>query len=193
MYGIYPFVTSSNTVASYIPIGSGLNAEYQTLGIFKAYSTRVGEGPFPTELFDSTGQKMGDIGAEFGTVTKRKRRCGWLDLVSLKHSCEINNVKKLCITKVDVLSNFDEIKVCISYNGLSIDEVDFSDNEFFQKNKTLPTDYVSFESWGEIRNPSKFEDLDKNLKSYLRFIEEHIGKPIEIISYGPERSETIFR
>ena len=116
-HGSYPFVTSSNTISSNISIGSGLQVDYETIGIFKAYATRVGNGPFPSELFDKIGDYIADKGVEFGTVTKRKRRCGWLDLVSLKYSCEINNVKELCITKVDVLNELDEIKICKSYKG----------------------------------------------------------------------------
>ena len=109
-HGSYPFVTSSNTVSSNIIIGSGLQVDYKTVGIFKAYATRVGNGPFPSELFDEIGDYIAETGVEFGTVTKRKRRCGWLDLVSLKYSCQVNRVNELCITKIDVLNNLKEIK-----------------------------------------------------------------------------------
>ena len=109
-HGSYPFVTSSNTISSNIMIGSGLQVDYQTVGIFKAYATRVGNGPFPSELFDQIGDYIAETGVEYGTVTKRKRRCGWLDLVSLKYSCQINQVNELCITKIDVLNNLEEIK-----------------------------------------------------------------------------------
>ena len=115
-HGSYPFVTSSNTVSSNIVIGSAMQVDYKTVGIFKAYATRVGNGPFPSELFDNVGDYIAEKGVEIGTVTKRKRRCGWLDLVSLKYSCEINRVDELCITKADVLNNLSEIKVCKSYN-----------------------------------------------------------------------------
>ena len=108
-HGSYPFVTSSNTISSNIVIGSGLQVDYQTVGIFKAYATRVGNGPFPSELFDEIGDYIAETGVEFGTVTKRKRRCGWLDLVSLKYSCQVNRVNELCITKIDVLNSLKEI------------------------------------------------------------------------------------
>ena len=191
-HGSYPFVTSSNTISSNIVIGSGLQVNYETLGIFKAYATRVGNGPFPSELFDSVGDYIAEKGVEFGTVTKRKRRCGWLDLVSLKYSCEINRVKELCITKVDVLNDLKEIKVCKSYEGKSFNEINFSNSNFLDTCNLVESDYEIFPSWGNLEN-NDYQNLPKNLKNYISYIENYLGIPIKIISLGPERNQTIIK
>ena len=191
-HGSYPFVTSSNTISSNIVIGSGLQVNYETLGIFKAYATRVGNGPFPSELFDSVGDYIAEKGVEFGTVTKRKRRCGWLDLVSLKYSCEINRVKELCITKVDVLNDLKEIKVCKSYEGKSFNEINFSNSNFLDTCNLVESDYEIFPSWGNLEN-NDYQDLPKNLKNYISYIENYLELPIKIISLGPERNQTIIK
>ena len=191
-HGSYPFVTSSNTISSNIVIGSGLQVNYETLGIFKAYATRVGNGPFPSELFDSVGDYIAEKGVEFGTVTKRKRRCGWLDLVSLKYSCEINRVKELCITKVDVLNELKEIKVCKSYEGKSFNEINFSNSNFLDTCNLLESDYEIFPSWGNLEN-NDYQKLPENLKNYISYIENYLDIPIKIISLGPERNQTIIK
>ena len=192
-HGSYPFVTSSNTVSSNIVIGSAMQVDYKTVGIFKAYSTRVGNGPFPSELFDNVGDYIAEKGVEIGTVTKRKRRCGWLDLVSLKYSCEINRVNELCITKADVLNNLSEIKVCKSYNLKKYEEVNFSDSDILESLSLDENDFELFSSWGEIKDLSNFENLPENLKKFISYIEEYLSIPIKIISLGPERNQTIIR
>ena len=192
-HGSYPFVTSSNTVSSNIVIGSAIQVDYKTVGIFKAYATRVGNGPFPSELFDNVGDYIAEKGVEIGTVTKRKRRCGWLDLVSLKYSCEINRVNELCITKADVLNNLSEIKVCKSYNSKKYEEVNFSDSVILESLSLDDNDFESFSSWGEIKDLSNFENLPENLKKFISYIEEYLSIPIKIISLGPERNQTIIR
>jgi len=192
-HGSYPFVTSSNTVSSNIVIGSALQVDYQTVGIFKAYATRVGNGPFPSELFDDIGDYIAEKGFEFGTVTNRKRRCGWLDLVSLKYSCEINRVNELCMTKADVLSNLSEIKVCKSYNSKKYENVNFSESDILGSLSLENSDFVSFSTWGEIEDLSNFETLPENLKKYILYIENYLNIPIKIISLGPERNQTIIR
>ena len=192
-HGSYPFVTSSNTVSSNIVIGSAMQVDYKTVGIFKAYATRVGNGPFPSELFDNVGDYIAEKGVEIGTVTKRKRRCGWLDLVSLKYSCEINRVDELCITKADVLNNLSEIKVCKSYNSKKYEEVNFSDSVILESLSLDDNDFESFSSWGEIKDLSNFENLPENLKKFISYIEEYLSIPIKVISLGPERNQTIIK
>ena len=192
-HGSYPFVTSSNTVSSNIVIGSALQVDYQTVGIFKAYATRVGNGPFPSELFDDIGDYIAEKGVEIGTVTKRKRRCGWLDLVSLKYSCEINRVNELCMTKADVLNNLSEIKVCKSYNSKKYEDVNFSESDILESLSLENSDYEVFSTWGEIEDLSNFETLPDNLKKYISYIENYLNIPIKIISLGPERNQTIIR
>ncbi len=192
-HGSYPFVTSSNTVSSNIVIGSALQVDYQTVGIFKAYATRVGNGPFPSELFDDIGDYIAEKGVEIGTVTKRKRRCGWLDLVSLKYSCEINCVNELCMTKADVLNNLSEIKVCKSYNSKKYENVNFSESDILESLSLENSDFEVFSTWGEIEDLSNFETLPDNLKKYISYIENYLNIPIKIISLGPERNQTIIR
>ncbi len=192
-HGSYPFVTSSNTVSSNILIGSGIQVDYKTVGIFKAYTTRVGNGPFPSELFDEIGDYIADKGVEIGTVTKRKRRCGWLDLVSLKYSCEINRVNTLCMTKADVLNYLSEIKICKSYNSKKFEDINFSESNVLDSLTLKDDDFEVFSSWGEIKDISKFEILPDNLKKYISYIENYLNIPIKIISLGPERNQTIIR
>ena len=192
-HGSYPFVTSSNTVSSNIVIGSAIQVDYKTVGIFKAYATRVGNGPFPSELFDDVGDYIAKKGVEIGTVTKRKRRCGWLDLVSLKYSCEINRVDELCMTKADVLNNLSEIKVCKSYNSKKYEDVNFSESYSLDSVSLDDEDFELFPSWDEVKDLSKFENLPYNLKKFISYIEEYLSIPIKIISLGPERNQTIIR
>ena len=192
-HGSYPFVTSSNTISSNIMIGSGLQVDYQTVGIFKAYATRVGNGPFPSELFDQIGDYIAETGVEYGTVTKRKRRCGWLDLVSLKYSCQINQVNELCITKIDVLNNLEEIKICKSYQGQSFEEINFNDSDSLKSFSLNEDDFKIFQSWGDITKVKDFDSMPQSLKNYIQYIEEYLEIPIKIISLGPERNQTIIR
>jgi len=192
-HGSYPFVTSSNTISSNIMIGSGLQVDYQTVGIFKAYAIRVGNGPFPSELFDQIGDYIAETGVEYGTVTKRKRRCGWLDLVSLKYSCQINQVNELCITKIDVLNNLEEIKICKSYQGQSFEEINFNDSDSLKSFSLNEDDFKIFQSWGDISKVKDFDSMPQSLKNYIQYIEEYLEIPIKIISLGPERNQTIIR
>ena len=192
-HGSYPFVTSSNTISSNIMIGSDLQVDYQTVGIFKAYATRVGNGPFPSELFDQIGDYIAETGVEYGTVTKRKRRCGWLDLVSLKYSCQINQVNELCITKIDVLNNLEKIKICKSYQGQSFEEINFNDSDSLKSFSLNEDDFKIFQSWGDISEVKDFDSMPQSLKNYIQYIEEYLEIPIKIISLGPERNQTIIR
>jgi adenylosuccinate synthase len=187
-HGSYPYVTSSNTVSSNIVIGSGLQLDYKTIGIFKAYATRVGNGPFPTELFDSIGDYIAKTGVEIGTVTKRKRRCGWL-----KYSCQINRVSELCITKVDVLNDLKEIKVCKSYQLKKYEDINFSDSNYLNTIQLLEDDYDIFPSWGDISEFKSYNELPDNLKNYITFIENYLEVPVTIVSLGPERNQTLLK
>ena len=176
-HGTYPFVTSSNTTVGGIFTGSGVspkNLDY-TLAIVKAYTTRVGSGPFMTELFDNDGKHLSEKGHEFGATTGRERRCGWLDLVALKRSIIINGFTGICLTKIDVLDQFKTIKVCTKYDG----------------NKPI---YKCFDGWQKnISKIKKYEDLPKKTKIYIETIEHYLEVPIDIISNGPGRDQNIFR
>ena len=192
-YGAYPYVTSSNTISPFIPIGSAINKSYDTLGIFKAYATRVGNGPFPSELFNEIGDYMAEKGFEFGTVTKRKRRCGWLDLVALKYSCLLNNTKELCITKVDVLNDLDEVQICKSYNGKLYNEINFASNSALMNIKLQENDFQKFDKWGDLTGMNSYQSIPKALKIFIEYIENYLEIPITIISFGPDRNETIIK
>jgi adenylosuccinate synthase len=192
-FGSYPFVTSSNTTTAGVCTGLGIPPAQvgHVFGIFKAYCTRVGSGPFPTELFDSTGEKLRKNGHEFGATTGRPRRCGWLDLPALKYAIMLNGVTGLKMMKADVLSGFDEIKVATHYeiDGQITDEVPYDVNY----SECIPV-YKSFEGWHEaLDNITRFEELPETLKRYIQFIEEETGVPIQLISVGPNRKQTIFR
>ena len=190
-FGTYPYVTSSNTTAAGACTGLGISpgSIKNVFGIFKAYTTRVGSGPFPTELFDDDGQRMGKVGNEFGATTGRPRRCGWLDLVALKYSCKINGVTKLMMMKSDVLSGFKTIKVCTSYEyrGSEIDYLPYDIGD-----DSLKPIYKEFEGWDEdITGIRDFNSLPKNLKNYISYLEKELEIPIGIISVGPDRLQTI--
>jgi adenylosuccinate synthase len=192
-FGTYPFVTSSNTTAAGACTGLGIapNKVNDVFGIFKAYTTRVGSGPFPTELFDEIGAQMAKIGNEFGSVTGRARRCGWLDLVALKYAVEVNGVTQLYMMKGDVLSGFEELKVCIAYNykGEEISHLPFN----IEDHNVQPI-FKTFEGWSQnITETKTFEDLPSQLKEYVSFIESYLEVPIQVISVGPNRLQTIFR
>jgi len=191
-FGTYPFVTSSNTISAGACTGLGVspNSIGEVYGIFKAYCTRVGSGPFPTELNDELGEKLRDTGKEYGSTTGRPRRCGWLDLPALKYSIMINGVTQLYMTKADVLSGFEKIKVCTSYkiNGKEISEIPF------ENDAVIEPLYTEFQGWDEtISDIKKFAKLPSELKNYIGFIEKFCGIPITLISVGPNREETIFR
>jgi len=191
-HGTYPFVTSSNTVASSAPTGSGcgLNTINYVLGITKAYTTRVGEGPFPTELNDKIGKLLGVRGKEFGTVTSRKRRCGWFDAVLVRQSIKISGIDGIALTKLDVLDELDEIKMCVKYE-IAGKEVDYLPTTAEDQFKVKPI-YKMFPGWKTstkgIRN---LQDLPEKAKNYINGIEDFIGAKISSISTSPEREDTI--
>ncbi len=192
-FGTYPFVTSSSTTVSGACSGLGIapNRIKNIIGIFKAYTTRVGSGPFPTELNNKIGSNIRKIGNEYGATTGRDRRCGWLDLVALKYSIIINGVTELNMMKADVLSGFDTIEICTEYNidGIKTDTLPFDLNL-----GNIKPIYKSFKGWTEdISKISKDEELPIELHNYVSFIEEFVGVPIKLISVGPDRSETIYR
>ena len=190
-FGTYPFVTSSNTTAAGACTGLGVspNSIKEVFGIFKAYTTRVGSGPFPTELFDSNGERMGKVGNEFGATTGRSRRCGWLDLVALKYSCQINGVTKLMMMKSDVLSGFKSIKVCTSYE-YKAKEIKYMPYDI--SDSSLKPIYEEFEGWDDdITRINDFDKLPVNLKKYISYIEKVLNIPITVISVGPDRLQTI--
>ena len=191
-FGTYPFVTSSNTISAGTCTGMGVapNKINNIIGIFKAYCTRVGSGPFPTELNDDTGQKMRDIGHEYGATTGRERRCGWIDLPALKYAIMINGVTELCMMKADVLDSFEEIKVCTHYkiNGEEFDYFPFEIGK-----DTIPV-YKSLKGWNtDITNIIDQNNLPKELLDYIHFLEAELEVPIKIVSVGPNRSATIKR
>ena len=192
-FGSYPFVTSSNTVCAGACSGLGVapNRIGEVFGIFKAYCTRVGSGPFPTELFDETGKRIRDLGHEYGAVTGRERRCGWIDLVALKYAIMINGVTQLIMMKSDVLDDFDEIKACVAYeiNGERVEEFPFS----IKEDEIKPV-YVTMPGWKT--DMTKFHDesqFPKEFSDYIAFLEKELETPITIVSIGPDREQTIIR
>ncbi len=190
-FGTYPFVTSSNTTAAGACTGLGVapNKIGDVYGIFKAYTTRVGSGPFPTELFDEDGKKMAKIGNEFGATTGRPRRCGWLDLVALKYAVQINGVTQLTMMKGDVLSGFDTIKACTSYiyKGKEISYLPYNIEK-----ENVEVVYTEFKGWQkDITNIKTSEDLPKNMIDYIAYIEKFVGVSVKIVSVGPDRTQTI--
>lgn len=192
-FGTYPFVTSSNTTAAGACTGLGVapNKIGDVFGIFKAYTTRVGSGPFPTELFDEDGATMARVGHEFGATTGRPRRCGWLDLVALKYAIQVNGVTQLMMMKGDVLSGFDSIKVCTSYNykGTEIGHLPYN----IEPENVSPI-FTEFPGWKEdLTSMTSVEQMPQNLLDYIDFIEKETGVPIKIVSVGPDRKQTILR
>jgi len=191
-FGSYPFVTSSNTVCAGACTGLGVapNRIGNVIGIFKAYCTRVGSGPFPTELFDETGEDLCRIGHEYGSTTGRKRRCGWLDLPALNYAIMINGVTELNMLKTDVLDSFDTIKICTQYrvNGELTDQMPFDLNE------TVEPIYIEMEGWKtDLTKFTNGDPLPTELKDYISFIEEQTGVPISVVSVGPDREQTLFQ
>lgn len=192
-FGTYPFVTSSNTTAAGACTGLGVapNTIGDVFGIFKAYTTRVGSGPFPTELFDKDGETMAKVGHEFGATTGRPRRCGWLDLVALKYACQVNGVTQLIMMKGDVLSGFKTLKACTSYNykGAEISHLPFN----IEEDNVSPV-YTEFKGWKEdLTAISDSKNLPREFNLYVAFIEEYLNLPITIVSVGPDRKQTIIR
>jgi adenylosuccinate synthase len=192
-FGTYPFVTSSNTTAAGACTGLGIapNKVKDVYGIFKAYTTRVGSGPFPTELFDNVGVEMAKIGREFGAVTGRPRRCGWLDLVALKYSCEVNGVTQLMMMKGDVLSGFKSLEVCTAYKykGKTIKHLPYN----IEPENVTPI-YTKFSCWSEdLTKMTDASEFPKELNDYIDFLEKELEIPIKIVSVGPDRKQTIHR
>lgn len=191
-FGTYPFVTSSNTICAGACTGLGIAPHKidEVYGVFKAYCTRVGSGPFPTELLDDTGKLLRDRGYEYGSVTKRPRRCGWIDLVALRYAIMLNGVTKLVMMKSDVLDTFDTIKACVAYeaNGKETEDLpfDLSDN--------IKPIYVELPGWKtDITNIKSEDEFPEEFNSYLTFLEEELGIPIALVSVGPSREQTIIR
>ncbi len=194
-FGSYPFVTSSNTVTAGACTGLGVAPRHigEVYGIFKAYSTRVGSGPFPTELMDEEGELMRKEGKEFGSTTGRPRRCGWIDLPSLKYSIMINGVTQLLMMKADVLSVFPTIKVCVKYqlkDGTSTDMIPYE-----QVNEKIIPVYKEFKGWNISLNQdgASIENLPSELNEYIKFLEQELQVPITMVSTGPDRTQTIYR
>ena len=191
-FGSYPFVTSSNTICAGACTGLGIgpNKIGHVFGIMKAYCTRVGAGPFPTELFDETGKRIRDLGHEYGAVTGRERRCGWIDLVALRYAIMVNGVTELIMMKSDVLDEFDTIKACVAYrqNGLEIKDFPYCIEEGIE-----PV-YVEMPGWKtDMTKMTSEEQLPQAFENYIHFLEEQLETPIRIISIGPDRAQTIIR
>lgn len=192
-FGTYPYVTSSTTTAAGACTGLGVapNQVKEVLGIFKAYATRVGSGPFPTELFDENGAQMAKVGHEFGATTGRPRRCGWIDLVALKYAIQINGVTQLMMMKGDVLSGFDSIKACTAY---TTSEGTQEHLPYDLSDPSIAPVYTTIPGWKEDLTSLKSEaDFPENFRKYVAFLEEQLATPIKIVSVGPDREQTIFR
>ncbi|MFC4635750.1 adenylosuccinate synthase [Dokdonia ponticola] len=192
-FGTYPFVTSSNTTAAGACTGLGIapNKIGEVFGIFKAYTTRVGSGPFPTELFDTDGETMGRVGNEFGATTGRPRRCGWLDLVALRYAVQVNGVTQLMMMKGDVLSGFDTLKVCTAYKykGETIEHFPYNIEP-----ENVEVVYKEMKGWKEdLTGMTEASQLPKALNDYIDFLEKELETPIKIVSVGPDRTQTILR
>lgn len=191
-HGTYPYVTSSHPIAGGACLGTGIGPRDidNVLGVAKAYTTRVGEGPFPTELDNEIGEQIRQQGHEFGTTTGRPRRCGWLDLVALRHSCRINSMSGLILTRLDVLSGVGDLEVATGYqvNGEDTMTMPYSSDDWAKVSATTTT----LKGWTEdISGAKAWDDLPKNVQDYVRFVEEFTGTPVAILSIGPERTQTI--
>lgn len=190
-HGTYPYVTSSNTTAGGTATGSGYGPLYldYVLGITKAYTTRVGSGPFPTELFDDVGKHLASVGHEKGATTGRDRRCGWFDAAAVKLAMRINSVSGICLTKLDVLDGLETVKVCTGYQGVEAMSGSLMDCANFEKLEPI---YEELPGWSDSTSGAKRSDeLPENARAYIKFIEEAIEVPVDIISTGPDRAETI--
>jgi adenylosuccinate synthase len=192
-FGSFPFVTSSNTVTAAVCIGLGLAPSKigKVYGVFKAYCTRVGSGPFPSELFDEVGQKLRDNGHEYGSTTGRPRRCGWLDLPALKYAIMVDGVTDLIVTKADVMDDFEEINICTSYQYQG-KELDYLPYEIAEED--LQPQYTALKGW--MSDITEIQDLDKlpqELKDYIKFVEDAVATPITVVSTGPDRKQTMIK
>jgi adenylosuccinate synthase len=187
-HGTYPYVTSSNTVSAGACTGLGLNPKDigKVTGIAKAYCTRVGNGPFPSEDFGEDGDRMADVGHEYGTTTGRKRRCGWFDAVAASHACQLNGCDQISLMKLDVLDGFDEVKVCVAY------ELDGKEIDYLPSNlEDVTPIYKTFKGWDNSVGVRKFEDLPATAQEYVKVIEKISKTKVAIISTSPERDDTI--
>ncbi|MEZ5053680.1 MAG: adenylosuccinate synthetase [Chitinophagales bacterium] len=186
-FGTYPFVTSSNTITAAVCTGLGVSPQNigEVIGITKAYCTRVGGGPFPSELEDEVGEKLRKEGAEFGATTGRPRRCGWIDLPALNYTCIINGVTKLVITKADILNAFDEFGICTQYK---IDGIETNELPFDMVNKKIEPVYSYFKSWGNIDNT---QTLPQELQAYVTYLEKYLNTKVSMVSNGPGREQLI--
>ena len=194
-HGTYPFVTSSNTIAGAALPGTGVGPDYidSVLGVMKAYTTRVGSGPFPTELHDDVGAMLAEKGHEFGSTTGRPRRCGWLDLVAMRRAAQLNGLTGIVLTKLDVLDNFNEIKVCTAYKMKDGSEINDTPDRIDLWDDCVPI-YKSLPGWdGDTHAVTKWDQIPDGAKKYLKFIEDFLGIPVQILSTGPQRSETLIR
>lgn len=191
-FGSYPFVTSSNTISAGACSGLGVapNKIGEVFGIFKAYCTRVGSGPFPTELFDATGKRIRNLGHEYGAVTGRERRCGWIDLVALRYAIMLNGVTQLIMMKSDVLDDFDEIKACVAYKIKGVETTQFP----FSIEEDIEPVYVTMPGWKtDMTKMQSEEEFPENFRNYIAFLEKELATPITIVSIGPDRKQTIVR
>ena len=192
-FGSYPFVTSSNTITAGACTGLGVapNQITDVFGIFKAYCTRVGSGPFPTELYDEVGEHLGRVGNEFGATTGRARRCGWIDLPALKYAIDINGVTQLMMMKSDVLSGINKIKVCTHYLNSNNEKIDYLP---FEDNENLTPVYDEIDGWKKnLMKINNLEEAPIQVHNYIKYLENHLDVPIKIISVGPDRKQTFFR
>ena len=194
-FGTYPYVTSSSPTTGGVCVGAGVppNKLQNLIGVAKAYCTRVGNGPFVTEDFEEAGATMAKVGHEFGAVTGRPRRCGWLDLVALRHACMINGITHLVITKLDVLQGFDKIKVCTAYKTEDGEIIDYFTSSTTKLAKYTPI-YEELDGFNEdITKVSRFEELPQTAQDYIKFIEDYLGIGVYLVSVGPDRSQNIIR
>ena len=195
-FGTYPFVTSSNPVGGGAGTGSGYGPTTidEVIGVAKAYVTRVGEGPFVSELTDEIGESIQKIGHEFGVTTGRPRRCGWFDAVTMKYACLVGGLTSVALTKIDVFDTFEEIKICTAYKDTRDGKIYTSYPEDVYIHKYLEPVYETHKGWGQdITGIRKYEDLPENCRKYLERLEEILETPISIVSVGPDREQTIFR
>ncbi|MDX1450645.1 MAG: adenylosuccinate synthetase, partial [Acidimicrobiia bacterium] len=191
-HGTYPFVTSSNPTAGGAVIGSGIGPKAidEIVGVAKAYISRVGTGPFPTELHDETGERMIELGGEYGTVTGRRRRCGWLDMLALRYAVRVNSLTRLFLTKLDILSAFEIIKVAVAYRRGESEYRQFPDQQSVLYH--CEPVYEEFEGWGEdITGARVYGELPKAARTYIEYIQDAAGVPVGWVSVGPERSQLV--